>query len=485
MLAASPPHTDLGGHVTGQQTTGSAATPAGSRYFSPRRQWWVIALCLVGGLVPSWLYTVNATPRYQSSTQLLFHGRLVEDALRAESSANVGKSDPVTGLTQAGALTQAKMPTYAQLVTSSQVLGPVIASANLRVTEHELRDRITVQTTVAANTMVVSIVDDDAAQAYRTVTGIAQTLPLVVGELENVNGESPVEILVLRPATQATLPSWPRLDLNLAVGLMAGLVVGIGLALVRDQLDSRIRGEQQVFEATGIGLLSAVPRAGRRVRDTQLDQRAEALSRLRFNLGYGSRRGAPQVLLVASPRAHRGRIDLVPQLARSCGRAGMRVLVVDCDLRLGDLAGAQNLGTGPGVSDVLAGLADPAGATQRLQDSIDLVGAGHRPPNPSELLGSSNMVELIDVWREHYDVVILNGAPLLDTADSLALVPFVDGVICVVQDGVTRRNHLASALKMIATVQGHLCGIVLVDVAAPGADRRIDLREQPPQRVAS
>jgi capsular exopolysaccharide synthesis family protein len=418
-------------------------------------------LCATVAVLWSWIYTTNATPQYRASAQLLFSSQPIDHFDDATDDKAV---DALGELTQGLAFSRDKVETYAQLVTSTQVLGPVMESLALPGTEDELRARVVAVATADTATLLVTVQDSNPQRAARTAAAIAQRLPEVVSRLESeaAGGKSPVRAILLREAAVPSLPFWPRADFNLAVGLVTGLVVGIGLATMRDQLDTRIRGEQQLFEVALASPLASVPRLPRgAAQDAVLAGWEEAVTRLRVNLGVGAGPSSPRSLLVTSARPGDGKTDLAIALAQSCARGELRVLLVDCDLRSSALSVRAGMLHVAGVSEALIGLAPAAALVRSGSDGVQVVPAGRRPPNPAEVLGSRFMGELVAAWRNEYDLVVLDGTALVGIADALALVPHVDSVLCVVRDGVTRRSQLAEALALVTAVRGNLAGIVL------------------------
>lgn len=433
-------------------------------WFDVRRQWWVVLGCLMAGLISSWYYTQQATPQYQSSAQILLYGKVIPIPLSSASPSSSAGDALVAAsrgaaLNQAATLSKTKIQTYAQLGTSSQVLLPVMTAAGISGDVESLRSRVQILADGNSGTLTVMVQDQDATRASRAAAGIAERLPQVVATLETqADKKPPIGSLVLREATQPLLPYWPRLDLNLAVGLVAGLVVGIGLATIRDQLDTRVRRAQSLFESTLSWPLATVPTIGRR----RMVRRAEELSRLVVNLGYGSGAHGPQILLLTSPRPDRHRAELARDLAATVSRDDRRVLVVDCDLRSALLTSVVGNRDSPGLSDALAGLVDGRALVRSTDRGQNFLGAGRRPPNPVQLLASRSMAELLTSWAEEYDVVILDGAQALGIADVLALVPQCTAVLCVVRDAMSRRHQVAEMLSTVRTARGNVAGTVLI-----------------------
>lgn len=440
-------------------------------WFDVRRQWWLVLGCVVCGVSVSWIYTSRATPLYQSSAQVLLYGRSVPRP--ASSPAPSAGSDAVEALSQSAGLSRVKIRTYAELTMSNQVMVPVMKGARIEGTAEELRQQTQVVPDANSGTLTISVRDSDPSRAARAAAGIARTAIEVIGDLERQDGgETLVRGLTLRDAEVATQPFWPRLDLNLAVGLMAGLVVGVGLATMRDQLDTRIRGERQLFDAALTWPLACVPTASAGARGLH---RTQALSRIALALGYGSPAGGPRILLLTAPRSDPEKTELARDLAALVSRMGMTVLLVDCDLRSSLLTRAEDRVDSAGLSEALAKLAPADSLIQGSVGGPDVLGAGRRSPNPTELLASRSMAELLAQWRSAYDLVLLDAAPALGVADAFTVISHCDGVLCVVRDGVTRRHDLAEAIRLLGGAHGRPVGLALIGRGSPRTGQSIDL----------
>lgn len=450
---------------------------ADKSWFDVRRQWWVILSCIVFGVAASWAYTVQVTPLYQSSVRVLLYGKVVPRAV-ATPTPGASTLKPAEDLYAAAALNQAaglsrvKIRTYAELAISNQVIVPIMNDVGWDGGPDQFRGRTQVLADVNAGALTISVQDSDPHRAARAAAGVARATIQVVGDLERQgSGNALVHGMVLRDAEVATLPFWPRLDLNLAVGFMAGLVVGTGLATMRDQLDTRIRGERQLFDVALTWPLACVPTIAR----GKEERRTQAVSRLAIALGYGSPQGGPRTLLLTSPRPDREKPLLARDLAGCLHRMDRKVLLVDCDLRSGHLTEAMGRRNDEGLSDSLAHLAPMESLIRASEVGADVLGAGRRPPNPVELLASRSMADLWARWSGMYDVVLLDCPPALEIADALTLVPRGDGVVCIVRDGMTRRHDLTEALRLLGGSRGRAPEVVLLGGVSARSGASIDV----------
>ena len=284
----------------------------------------------------------------------------------------------------------------------------------------------------------------------------------------NVDANAPTIIL---DATLPTSPSAPKTKLILAAGFLLGLVLGIGLAFVRERLDDSLRGRSDLEDLLGAPVLAVVPRVSNwKKRDdsflVSIEQPkasvAEVYRTLRTSVLFASAQRGLKSLMVTSPTAGEGKTTTASNLAVVLSDAGKRVILVSSDLRKPRIHRFFDVSNEKGLSSVLAGevkpweaMADPGRGHLRILTS------GPVPAHPAELLQSEQMGELIEELREVADFVILDTAPVLLVADALAIAPLADGVLLVVDSENTHRGAVVQAREQLEQVGAPLIGAVL------------------------
>lgn len=308
-------------------------------------------------------------------------------------------------------------------------------------------------------------------------------------------------IRVVDAAEPPAKPARPKVPLNLAVGAILGLALGICAAFVQERLDDTLKGTDDVERLLGLaaaGLIPHVPQPngnhhgvakllehtkatnrkensnGRKpnpawhridAAGTQNAALAEAFRSLRTSILLSTPDRPPSSLLVSSTMPGEGKTTIASNLAIALAQAGQRVLLVDADLRspsLHRLFGAQdNLG----LVSFLAGHLDwRAAARPSGLPGLDLLFCGPVPPNPSELLCSRSMGALIRSAREEYEFVVLDSAPMLALADSRILATLVSGVLLVVKNATIPREQVKQTLAGIRSVGANVIGVALNNV---------------------
>jgi capsular exopolysaccharide synthesis family protein len=265
------------------------------------------------------------------------------------------------------------------------------------------------------------------------------------------------------------------------LGALLGLVLGAGLALVRDQADRRLRHAGAVSAAFDAPVLATIPRnraLARHLPFTKLPSAVtEAFSMLQANLRYGQSKPL-RSLLVTSSGGQQGKTTVSWNLGLTAVSSGLSVVLVDADLRRSTLAARHDLLPFPGLAEVLRGDVRAMHAIQRVslspeEDSHDGDGAasgrgqtlgvlvaGSPPPDPSGLLQSPQMIELLSSLTEQYDLVIVDTPPIAQVADAIALLRRVDGVLVVASINSTRGPEAGRLRGQLHALDAPMAGVV-------------------------
>ena len=301
-------------------------------------------------------------------------------------------------------------------------------------------------------------------------------------------------VRVVDEALQPEVPVSPRMHVNLILGALLGLMLGIGLAYMLDQADRTIRTVEDA-EALGITILGvmpsiqegspvSLPRYGRRKQRAQGEplanrdlivhmhpksSAAECCRTIRTNLTFMSADTPRKTLVITSANPREGKTTVSLSLAISLAQGGKRVLLVDTDLRKPRLHRSFGKSSARGITTILVGETSLQQAVQETDvPRLDFLASGPIPPNPSELLHTSQFRELVAEASRQYDQVIFDSPPLAAVTDAAILAPQVDGAILVIHGQKTTRDALRSALRQLHSVHCHITGGVLnnVDLSA-------------------
>jgi len=286
---------------------------------------------------------------------------------------------------------------------------------------------------------------------------------------------------VLDPASWARPVSGGR-RINIIFGGLLGLLLGLGAAFFLEYLDRSLKSTSDVETSLGVPVLGWIPKitgdGQRRISLVAAHDpegvAAEAYRVLRTNIAFSTARERPlSSLAFTSPGPDEGKSTSVANLAAVLADRGDRTLLVDADLRRGTLHEDFDLLRSPGLSDLLVGELDPREAIRpAVRPALDLLPAGKRPPNPSELLGSQAMAKLLASWREEYRWVLFDTPPVLAVTDASVLAALVDGAVLVVKAGETDRRAGWQAIQQLRRVGARVVGAVLNEIVLQrGADR--------------
>ncbi|MFX4273864.1 polysaccharide biosynthesis tyrosine autokinase [Propionibacteriaceae bacterium Y1685] len=424
------------------------------------RRRWVVALTTALLVMSSAaLLTIVSTPKYTATTRLFFA---------------VQGTESVTDLAQGSNFTEEQMGSYAEVVTSPLVLGPVTDKLGLGVTPEELAPSIS--TVVPANTVIldVSVTHADPRQATAIANAIGDEARKVVVGLspEREGGGQAVKATILAPAQVPMAPSSPNVIRNLGMGLVLAVILGVAAALLRNALDTKIRSDHDLRSVTARPVLGAiafddaVPTHPVMVADQPLSGPSEAIRRLRTNLQFVESASESKAIVLTSSVPGEGKSTTSINLAVAMDAAGSRTLLIDADLRRPSVAEYLGMEGRAGLTSVLIGRADVSDVIQRWHDSdLHVLTSGPVPPNPSELLGSTAMTKLLRELSEVYDVILLDTPPLLAATDAAVLAKMCDGAVVVVGADRIRRGQLGDSLQTLETAGAPTLGVVLNKVA--------------------
>jgi polysaccharide biosynthesis transport protein len=375
-------------------------------------------------------------------------------------------------------------------ITSSYEQGLALQIRSLGVTQGQLSRRLAVIPGVAVQ----------SARLERERSSIAEVWQMLRTRLQEAEVAEAVRLPSVRIVDAASAPyrpSWPRVPMNLALGLFLGLGFGLTLAILRELRDSRLHERVEVERTVGLPILAMIPRlrrpgpvlqasaetlvspksdrrSARMLRDNSLTLEAfRALAvDLKFAGGGIPNTGGPIAIAVTSSTRGEGKTLTACNLALTRASHGVQTLLIDADIRGSGVATFFRSPTpNYGLSDLLAGSADLSTVCTRLQvlgrDTLSVIPAGSPTPHSAELLESPGMARLLDQSRSQYDLIVIDTPPLTGITDAATIAAIVDGVILVVREGETDRAALELTLRRLERVNGRVLGVVFNDVRGP------------------
>jgi succinoglycan biosynthesis transport protein ExoP len=429
-----------------------------------RKRWLVIVVLFLVGSVSALAFTFLQTPQYEASTVVF---------------VAVQSSDSAQDLVNGSSFAQGEVKSYAEAVDTPLVLRPVIAQLGLNETPAKLAESVTGNATVDTVNISIVVTDPSASRAAKVANAVTSSFRQVVQKITRPSGgsSSPVSVSVLQPATVPKQATSPNIKLDIALGALAGLALGIAIAVLIEVLDTRVRSErdiQAIIATPIIGGIAFDPNAARRpliVQDDPHSVRAESFRSLRTNLQFLQVDGGPKTYVVTSSVPHEGKTTTSANLAIVLADSHASVVIVDADLRRPKLAEYMGLEGAVGLTDVIIGRAKLADAIQPWGDqSLYVLPAGAIPPNPSELLGSAAMALLITELESQFDFVLVDLPPLLPVTDAALVSKLTRGALLVVAAGRTHRAEFAGAVGVLENVDAHIAGVIMTMLPTKGPD---------------
>jgi succinoglycan biosynthesis transport protein ExoP len=456
-----------------------------------RGRWWVAA-CTLLGLGLGLLLALTATRQYSATAQLL-----VQSTANVSLSSSASQADITTGEVQ----------TELQLVTSAQVERQVAQKLQVGQTDVIAVTAVNHSSSRAAliaNTYAQAFVAWSTATASRNLSAAETQLNAQIKAIGKEIGALPAKdtaqaaalsnqqavlkgqlaqlqvdgatastgLELVTPATAPTSPSSPKPLQDALLGLLAGLVVGIAAAFLRDSLDDTLITGEAVEQAIAAPVLATVPVVAswrKKARSAVVavsdptSQPAEAYRSLRTSLQFARPDQPLRTILVTSPTAGDGKTSTAVNLGAVFAQAGSRVVLVSCDLRRPGLSQFFAPDEHSELAEVLNGEQPLERALMPAPDIAGLWMVGNRgmAANPTELLSGQRMRSVIGQLAQQFDIVLIDSPPVLPVADAMILSGYADAVLLVVATGQTRRAELRRTTEKLAQTGASIVGAVL------------------------
>lgn len=428
-----------------------------------RNRWVTVVVVTLFTTLAAIAYTVSQTPLYQATTRLF---------VSTSSSGSISDSY------QGNRLSQERVFSYTELVMGETLAQRTIDRLNLDTSAETLAAKVSAKSKPDTVLIDVKVLDASAVRARDIANALSDEFVLMARELETPGpGRKPdARVIVEQRASVPATPVVPKKTRNLALGIILGGMLGLGLAFLRDLLDNTVKTQETLEEITGTGAVGYIPFDKKLVEapaisfDTDNSSSAEAFRKLRTNLQFLAVDHPPRVIVITSSSPGEGKSTTSINIALALAEAGHNVALVDGDLRRSRLAKYLDVLGSVGISSVLSGGAALDEVLQATKFTrITVLAAGPTPPNPSELLGSLTAEKMLHDLRSRFDYVIIDSPPLLAVTDGAILAAKSDGALVVVKAGKTRRDQLTHAVGMLNDVGATLLGAVLTMMPTRGS----------------
>jgi capsular exopolysaccharide synthesis family protein len=430
-----------------------------------RARWVLVAAAALVTVAIAAVLTWQATPQYSSSARMFV--------------STQGSTEDAGQANQGGQFSVQRVKSYADLLTGQEIARRVVEDLDLDETPAALAGQISASTKLDTVILTVTVTDPDAARARTLANSVANVFVKYVAELETPPGqdEATIKATVVDPASKPSAPISPRPVRNIGLGVILGLMLGAGIAVLRETLDTTIKSSRQLEElvpAPIIGSISYDTNAVDTPLITSLDTyapRSEAFRVLRTNLQFIDPDAHHKVFVVTSSLPGEGKTTTAANLALALAEGGEKVVLGEGDLRRPKVAEYLRLESTVGLTTVLIGKLSLEDAIQSTAtEDLAVLTSGSTPPNPAELLKSSSMASLIASLRETYDIVLIDAPPLLPVTDGALLAAQADGALLVVRHGKTTTDQVTLAVQRLEAVGAAPVGVIFNRTPAKGGD---------------
>lgn len=420
-----------------------------------RSRWITICASVVVVLAGAVAITLATTPLYESSTRLF-----------VSTSSGASLSDTYQG----NRFSQERVISYAELLMGETLAQRTVDKLNLDISARELQSRV--KATAAPQTVLIDVrvLDESPVRARDIANTLSDEFVVMAQELETPQDGKVADarVVVEQRATVAANPVVPKKLRNIGLGLVLGVLLGIGLAVIQDILDNTVKSHEEIEKIAGVGVVGAIPLDKQRRKTPAISfgndnsTIAEAFRKLRTNLSFLSVDNPPRVIVITSSVPTEGKSTTAINIALALAEAENNVVLVDGDMRRPMVHKYLDLVGPTGFSSVLSGAIPLNEALQATKfKGLMVLTAGTAPPNPSELLGSQTAKKIIAELRANFDYVIIDSSPLLAVTDAAIIAANADGALIMAKYGQTKREQLAHAVGNLRDVGAPLLGAVL------------------------
>jgi capsular exopolysaccharide synthesis family protein len=300
-----------------------------------------------------------------------------------------------------------------------------------------------------------------------TNRGIYNSLLQRYKEVDIAGGVGTNNIFVVDRAMLPGAPAELNIPRSLLLSLVIGLSAGVGFALFLELLDDRVRAPEEIEELSGLATLGIIPRmdSDEEMLSALSDPRsslAEAYRSLATALQFSTHSGLPRSIAVTSAGPAEGKSTTALSIARYFAQMGLKVLLVDADLRKPSLHQTLQLNSSIGLSNYLIGAKQPPEVVQKTENpNLVFMASGPLPPNAADILNGPRLFSLVSLGTEVFDVIIFDSPPLLGLADAQLLASAVAATVFVVGAGEKGKGMIRSALRRLQLARITLIGTVL------------------------
>jgi tyrosine-protein kinase len=471
-----------------------------------RRYWWLVLLIAAIAAGGAYEFSKHKQKQYTATSSLLFTNQQLDQLVVGKGTTLGGSGDPTRSAATNHALLSLRA--IAGLVASQLHIAIARVTSDVSIGSDSTSDVVSVTVTDQSPTMAAAIANAYVAQykAFRKQTDRAQltdALALVSSQMATqakdtnsptyqrlLSEQQQLQLLaslqtgnaeVVQTATVPKSPSSPVPSRDGVIGLLLGLLVGVGLAVLLQQRDRRIKTPEEIEELYEVPVVGAIPesKALRGVALAQSPREQDAFRMIYAQLRYFDVDRDFRRVVLTSADSGEGKSTVALNLARAAASGGdKRVLLIEADLRKPSLMHKLGVEGVAGLAELLTDTHDVASGLRELivtpdlgpeygngngngNGTFDVLLAGGATHSSAELLSMGRMSELLAVADEMYDVIIIDTPPMGLVSDPISLVHQVDGLLVVARVGVSHRDHAIRLMKQLRGLNANVLGVVM------------------------
>ncbi len=439
-----------------------------------------ITVCTIGGLCVSFLYSKYIIkPTYIASVQMYVNSN------DSTSSADLNELN----------YAQKVVTTYISFLQTKKFYEQVIEESNLRLSKEQLKNMTNIESINNTEIFEISVSSMNPNHSFLLVKSMEKIAPELIKSIKDT-----AQISIVDPPALPTSPSSPNIFKNTLIGGMITFIIAMLISLLGEVMDVNVKNQDDLLRKYQVPILGVIPnyknnkkknvllikltsiakRLNKKI-DSKENKKAgksenikenvekdtqfiitEAYNSLRTNLKFTLRHQGCKKIVISSSLPEDGKSTITTNLGIVIGQTGSKVLLVDCDLRKGRLHNFFNIKSSPGVTNVLSNMIDIENAIQKTTyDNLYVLPLGTIPPNPSELMASSQMEELLKKLEREYDYIIIDTPPVRVVSDALILMKAADGVLIVVREEVTSHSDITNFLSKCKYMEIKVLGFIL------------------------
>ncbi|TMU84333.1 polysaccharide biosynthesis tyrosine autokinase [Bacillus sp. BHET2] len=399
------------------------------------------------------------SPVYESKTDLLVNGTVVK-----ENGENLSLSEVEINIRL--------IETYSIMIKSDRIMDKVLDKLENGMSKEELMKQTRVLTNENSQILTIIVESLDPKEAADTANEVAATFKQEVKTVMDVDN-----VHVLSSANPSEKPVRPNKTVNILLSMVIGFILSATWVLYRKHFDMKLISIHEVEDALALPVLSGIPhikkpkKAESNFSHNLLKEGevhsplAEAYRSLRTIVQYKTKANGPYSLMVTSKHPNEGKSLTSANLAIVMALDNKKTVYIDCDLRRPDGQFIFGVSSRRGVTSYLEGYSTMNEIISSTHiPNLSVIVAGIIPPNPSELLSSKKMDQLVQELKKEYDYIIIDSPPMV-VSDSLSLANKVDGCLFVVNAQRSKRDEVTDGIQQLQQVQTEILGIVLNEIA--------------------